>query len=175
MDPSLFQLGWAKGGIIAHTGGPTHRQGGNLDWFLHSYMISTGRATGHVVAGTDHTGVTVSLKADQHETLGYRPVARAGFDAEALKRIKASKIEYAGPIPDVWETWSREAEQWLRKHTNDKSKGNTGRGKEPVFRKQTLSRPQVGFCIRGQRHPAEAQEKRRARKPAPDSQGSRQR
>ena len=47
-------------------------------------------------------------------------------------------------VPIVWETWTREAEQWFRKHANDKTKGNTGRGKEPRFRKQTISRPQAG-------------------------------
>ena len=120
-----------------------------MDWYLHSYWLRAGRATGHVVAGTDHTGVTVALKADQHETLGYRLVTPAGFDADALKKIKGSSSECPGPIPDVWETWSREAEQWLRKHTNDKSKGNTGRGREPVFKKQTLSRPQVGAIAYG--------------------------
>ena len=75
----------------------------------------------------------MSLRADQHETLGYRIVTPAGFDAEALKRIKGGSIEL-WPIPDVWETWSREAEKWLRKHTNDKSKGNTGRSRDPPSR-----------------------------------------
>ena len=149
MDPSLFHLGWAKGGIITHLDSPTHRLGGNLDWYLHSFWLRTGRATGHVIAGTDHTGVTVSLRADHHETLGYRLVTPTGFDADALKKIKGGSIE-TGPVPDVWETWSREAEKWLRKHTNDKAKGNTGRGREPVFKKQILSRPQVGaFAYRG--------------------------
>ena len=144
MDPSFFQQGWAKGGSIAHTGGPTYRQGGNLDWFLHSYYLRTGRPTGQVIPGTDHSGVSISLRANQNDTLGFRMVAPAGFDPEALKKLKASKTGHVGSVPTVWETWSREAEHWLRKHTNDKSKGNTGRGKEPVFRKQTLSRPQVG-------------------------------
>ena len=49
----------------------------------------------------------------------------------------------------MWETWSREAEKWLRKHTKDKSKGNTGRGRDPAFKKQTLSRPQVGAMAYG--------------------------
>ena len=75
-------------------------------------------------------------------------MAPAGFNAEALKRIKGDSTEPC-PIPDVWETWSREAEKWLRKHTNDKAKGNTGRGREPVFKKQTLSRPQVGALAYG--------------------------
>ena len=109
MDPSVFHLGWAKGGTITHTDSPTHRLGGNLDWYLHSHWLRVGRAIGQVIAGTDHTGVTVSLRADQHDTLGYRLVTPAGFNAEALKRIKG-----AVPIPGPYRKCGKLGPERLR-------------------------------------------------------------
>ena len=64
-----------------------------------------------------------------------------------LKLLRESRLvgsNIPGRCPRSGKLGLEKAEQWLRKHTNDKSKGNAGRGKEPVFRKQTLSRPQVG-------------------------------
>ena len=149
MEPLDFQEGWAEGGAITQTGGPTHKLGGNLDWFLHSFPLAMGSAIGQVVAGTDHTGVMTTLKADQHDTLGYRMVAPAGFRPEALDKVIARNAIHIGAVPTVWDTWTREAEQWLIQQTGDRTKGNTGRGKEPRFRKQTSSRPQVGSFAYG--------------------------
>ena len=84
-----------------------------MDWYLHSFSLRIGRATGQVVAGTDHSGVMTALKADQHETLGFRLVAPAGFSPEALDKLIEVKAVHIGLVPTVWDTWTREAEHWL--------------------------------------------------------------
>ena len=99
MEPSELQEFWTRGGTITETGGPTHKLGGNLDWFLHNGTLQLRRAIGHVVAGTDHTGVMTTLKANQHDTLGYRLVAPSGFRPEALEKLIDTKAIHIGEVP----------------------------------------------------------------------------
>ena len=84
------------------------------------------------------------LAGAQAQTLGYRKIAPAGFDQNRLKELAETKREGGPKPPTNWTTWTRNAKVWLREQNPTQARGNRGRGRGPVFRKQTSSRPQFG-------------------------------
>ena len=88
MEPKSSNKDGRKGGPSPRRGDPPTSWEVTLDWFLHSLPASH-RARHRASRTGDRPlrGIT-TLKADQHETLGFRLVAPAGFNPEALKKLE---------------------------------------------------------------------------------------
>ena len=144
IQPGQLSNFWSKGGNQLHIKGPTQKHGSNLDWFLAAKELNLSKAIGRVIVGTDHVAVETTMGGAQSKTLGYRMVGPAGFDPVKLKELAKGRGQKAPAPPTNWTTWTRKAEAWLREQMPEQAKGNKGRGRMPVFKAQTISRPQIG-------------------------------
>ena len=87
VTPAEFTSQWHRPCQVAHTGGPTHKHGRNLDWFAHSALLAPYRPKAHIMPFTDHVAVSLRLRGDLHRTLGNRLVSPAGIPDDRLRPL----------------------------------------------------------------------------------------
>jgi hypothetical protein len=84
MEPGELQHVWVRPASQVDCEGPTHKHGGNLDWYLHAPRMRAQGMASVVVPGTDHVSVRLRLPGHQAATLGKRLVQPRSVPPERL-------------------------------------------------------------------------------------------
>ena len=87
--PTDFTAQWHRHCRVAHTSKPTQKHGRNLDWFVHSLMLTSSHAVPVLMPFTDHVAVSLRLRGDLHRTLGHKLVTPAGIPLDKLQPLLA--------------------------------------------------------------------------------------